>query len=170
MGKIKDSQKSKVYKWEEKHIPITAFGEQLSLKECEDLIRQALTWWLDDNDVWMPIIKDGRGTQTARGGAKRISLPRWARNHGVVLHEIAHCLLFRMGERSDGGHGPYFMRTYIELLGKFYRHVDKSNLLREAKAAKIKVAPTDHLPLPPPENCTTIITPHFSSIRKLMVA
>ena len=144
--KARDNQKSKVYKWENKHLPF--IGEELSLDQCEQLVHQALAWWLRDSKPSMPLIKSGRGTRIARGGSRIINLPRWSRNYGVVLHETAHCLIERMGHgKVDGGHGPYFMRTYVELLGHFLR-MDKPDLIRKAKADKIKIMPLKHVHRP----------------------
>ena len=138
--KIRDNQKSKVYRWENKHLPNIS-GEELSIDQCEQLIHQAIAWWFRDSKPVMPIIKNGKGTSVARGGAKFINLPKWARNYGVVLHETTHCLIERMKHDDvDGGHGPYFMRTYIELLG-YFLNMDQAELLRQAKADKIKVIP-----------------------------
>ena len=93
----------------------------------------------------MPLIKNGKGTTIARGSSRTINLPRWARNHGVVLHETTHCLIDRMKHNDvDGGHGAYFMRTYIELLGYFLKE-DKAELVRRAKAEKIKVIPLKYV-------------------------
>ena len=141
--RIRDSQKSKVYKWENKNLPY--IGEQLSLEQCEQLIHQAIAWWFRNPKPHMPLIKSGKGTTVARGGAKLINLPTWARNYGVVLHETTHCLIDRMKHNDvDGGHGPYFMRTYIELLGYFLK-VDKAELVGRAKADKIKVIPLKYV-------------------------
>ena len=100
----------------------------------------------------MPIIKNGKGTRVARGGAKFINLPKWARNYGAVLHETTHCLIERMKHNDvDGGHGPYFMRTYIELLG-YFLNMDKTELVRQAKADKIKIIPLKYIRRPKSRN------------------
>ena len=143
--RTRDNQKNKVYDWENEHVPVT--GEELSLAQCEQLIHQALVWWFRDSMVSMPLIKNGKGTRIARGGATTINLPRWARNYGVVLHETSHCLVDRMGHNKDGGHGPYFMRTYIELLGHVL-NMDRADLVRKARADKIKVISPEHLNRP----------------------
>tara|TARA_B100001123_G_scaffold255245_1_gene284687 strand:- start:1518 stop:2189 length:672 start_codon:yes stop_codon:yes gene_type:complete len=135
--RIRDSQKNKVYNWENKNLPY--IGEQLSLEQCKQLIHQAIVWWFRNPKPQMPLIKHGKGTTIARGGAMTINLPRWARNYGVVLHETTHCLIERMKHNDvDGGHGPYFMRTYIELLGYFLK-MDKAELVKRAKSDKIQV-------------------------------
>ena len=53
-----------------------------------------------------------------------------------------------MGQhQEDGSHGPVFMRIYIELLTHF-RKIDKSKLLKSAKADKIQVASINQLNRP----------------------
>ena len=149
--KIRDNQKSKVYRWENKHLPNIS-GEELSLDQCGQLIHQAIAWWFRDSKPVMPIIKNGKGTRVARGGAKFINLPKWARNYGAVLTETTHCLIERMKHNDvDGGHGPYFMRTYIELLG-YFLNMDKTELVRQAKADKIKIIPLKYIRRPKSRN------------------
>lgn len=149
--KVRDSQKKKVYKWEQDNLP-NFYSVELTLHECKLLVYKALWWWLHVPigyvGALMPIIKDGRGTRKARGGIDKINLPPWARTYGVVLHETAHCIIDRMGKlQEDGGHGPHFMRMYIELLARFH-NMDKSKLLQSAKADKIKVISIDRLKRP----------------------
>ena len=149
MKKVRDSQRSKVYKWENSHIP-NFYAVELTLHECELFITEAISWWfrLSKSDVSMPLIKSGRGTRKARGSAHKINLPRWARSKAVVLHETAHCLVDRMDHLSeDGGHGPYFMGTYIRLLGHFLE-LSRTELKQGAKAKKIKVMPSKYLNRP----------------------
>jgi len=150
-GKARDSQRSKVYQWEKTTIP-DFYRIELTLYECKLLAYKALWWWLRVPTgyvgTFMPIIKDGRGTRKARGGIDKINLPPWSRSYGVVLHETAHCIVARMGQlQEDGGHGPYFMRIYIELLDRFH-NMDKSKLLKSAKADKIKVVSINRLKRP----------------------
>lgn len=85
-----------------------------------------------------PRIKDGRGTTFARGGWRSINLPLWARTKPVILHELAHNLSAR--DYIDDGHGPWYMRYFIDLVARFLG-ADKSAMLKSAKAAGLKVAP-----------------------------
>ena len=153
MKKARDSQRSKVYKWESDHIP-NLHSVELTLYDCELLIAEAIRWGfrISKSDmskgIDMPLIKDGRGIKKARGSANKISLPRWARSKAVVLHETAHCLVDRMGHRlEDGGHGPYFMRTYIELLRHFIG-LSRTGLKQSARSKRIKVISSKRLNRP----------------------
>ena len=149
--RVRDSQRSKVYQWEKNNVP-NLYDIEFTLHDCKQLAYKAIWWWLRVPTgyvgTFMPIIKDGRGTRKAKGGRKQISLPPWSRTYGVVLHETAHCIIRRMGQhQEDGSHGPVFMRIYIELLTHF-RKIDKSKLLKSAKADKIKVASINQLNRP----------------------
>jgi len=148
----RDSQRAKVYRWE-KATPWwldMMLTEPLSLVECTVMIRRAFKAF--GYDATYPYIKDGRGSRVAHGGLYTISLPRWARNPVVVYHETAHSLLARGVARKRylakgrkiviPGHGPEFVRLYIELLARYVK-LDRTALCKSARAAKIKVAPKD---------------------------
>ena len=116
-----DPQRDLVYGWEvqarasglfpgEQWVPPFSSGHPgLSLDECRGLVEAV---WADYRPTSLvPMIKDGRGTRTARGHRWRISLPRGSRIPSVVLHEIAHSIL----PEGDAGHGPVFARFVLEL-------------------------------------------------------
>ena len=147
---VRDQQRKKVYNWERQFTDF--YKVELTLSECDELIHKALIWWFRNNEERKVYLKDGRGTRSARGGSSVISLPAWARGRHVVLHETAHCIVERMGHRyEDGGHGPYFMRVFIELLGHFLKY-DRTELTRSAKAVKVKVKPVKYLKRPVKSN------------------
>lgn len=134
MAKARDSQRSKVYAWERAHVP-DFDGKQsykLTLRQCEIMINRV---WADYRPTETPPrVADGRGCSNAKGGRWRITLPRWARTVPIVLHELAHPLT-----RSDlPAHGPEFVRLFIDLLVR-YNEGDKAELLRTARAARVKV-------------------------------
>lgn len=92
-------------------------------------------------------VKDGRGRKRAGGGYKTlwygyITIPIWARDEIVILHELAHAIT----PPSTGGcHGRFWARTFLELVG----HVvgwDEAKLLRDAyKKYKVKYNPRRRL-------------------------
>ena len=159
MKKVRDSQRSKVYQWESNNIP-NIHAIELTLYQCELLIAESISWWFrlsthqlskaerDKGIQLMPIIKNGRGIRKAKGNASKITLPRWARSKAIVLHETAHCIVDRMGQRQeDGGHGPYFMRTYIELIGHFLK-LSRTQLTKLAREDRIRVMSAKYLNRP----------------------
>ena len=146
MPRVRDQQRKKVYDWA--HSLTDYYKADLTLSECDDLIHKALVWWFRNNDVLKVLVKDGRGTRMARGGYNSINLPVWARSRHVVLHEVAHTIVDRtIGNFTDGGHGPYFVRVFIELLGHFLKY-NRADLTRSAKAVKVKVKPVKYLKRP----------------------
>jgi hypothetical protein len=107
----RDTQRSRVYKWER-----SEFGwdtEQISLCECQRIINQEADWLGIE-------VSDGRGCRKAlaRISRKQIGLPVNMRKRWVVLHEIAH---FLAHDSRWAAHGSQFMQEYIRLLAKHYR-------------------------------------------------
>jgi len=74
----------------------------------------------------------------ARGKRNEIILPEWARVQTVMLHEIAHTLNQRRNVRHDG-HGPKFMKIFIDLLVK-YMGYPESMLRNSARRYGVQVA------------------------------
>ena len=144
----------------------------LSVEECEDLVRKALTWWFRLGN--QNALKNGR-TVYAHGrniGAPRIRINEhaysfagrssWGRSELVftpgglrkdtILHEISHYIISTHGLHwYDGGHGPYFMRVFIELMGHYMKS-NRSELTRSAKKNKIKVHPMSKIDRPKPRH------------------
>jgi hypothetical protein len=74
----------------------------------------------------------------------------------VVLHEAAHCI---NQQRKGDKHGPVFVRLYIQLLAT-YMKLDEAELVRSAKAAKLKVA--GHQPVRRASKRVSTFTPHWN--------
>jgi hypothetical protein len=116
MSRARDTQRSRVYaaeravEWTDGH---------LTLEECRALARRISTSaWFRRTFAWSgPAIevKDGRGCRRALGGGSSITLPKWARQYWVVLHEIAHCVT----PSRYAAHGPEFVDNLMRLI----RHV-----------------------------------------------
>lgn len=62
-----------------------------------------------------PSVADGRGARHARGGVSRIVIPRWARNAGVVIHELSHTITRRHFGGQPAAHGWEFCQVYLDL-------------------------------------------------------
>ena len=138
---MRDTQRSKVYGWERATFTTDGnFTEELTMQECKRIISHVR----DAYGVYTYFrVADGRGCRFARAGSTTITLPRWARNRFVVLHELAHHILCVNG--TNDAHGPKFTRLLIELLA--WAKIDtKANLLRTARFAKLKIAPAAKVP------------------------
>lgn len=114
MTRPRDSQRSALYRWEDRVARelSPALNRKLTLEECEELI--ARVWDDYRTGTGPPRVKDGRGTTAARGSRWTINLPRWARTPRVVLHEVAHAL-----GPEGAAHGPEFARLHLELLNRY---------------------------------------------------
>lgn len=135
----RDTQRSKVYAWERADIWPDGISAQdhepeMSLEECLIFIARV---WQDYTTAPPPRVRQGRRGATARGGRYRITLPTWAQNKWVILHELAHALL-AYRQSIEPWHGPEFARHYIDLLATYLK-VSKTELTRSARKRKIKV-------------------------------
>ena len=63
----------------------------------------------------LPEVKDGRGRRRAGGSSAMITIPLWARNEAVVLHELAHTVCQRTHGRWVAGHGWQYCAIYLTL-------------------------------------------------------
>lgn len=147
----RDFQKSRVYHWEDAVIGLDLrSGDRvlLSLEECRQL-GVAVT---NEPDLVVQPHPFGPG-KDARGiayggfgpdGLPTLTLPEWARKPWIVLHEATHVVTRRWEWETGGdkneGHGPNFMKFYIEMLVDMLGF-DEGQLRASAKAHKIKVAP-----------------------------
>lgn len=136
----RDTQRQRVYDFEH-YLPDTA---KMSLDDCTSLIQEVVRAYSGGG---APCVADGRGTRIARGGAWRISLPKWARTHRTVLHEAAHCIVHRRIGQRIAPHGPEFVAVFLEL---YHRFVDsglsRAQVRSIARASRIKGAPRKRIP------------------------
>ena len=105
---LRDFQRQKLYRFEEARLQMHPSNQHLSLPECTALAR-----------MYNPRIKvkDGRGRRHAGASFQDnlITLPRWARQTVIVLHEIAHTLV---DDRKYPHHGAEFVGVLFALLNQ----------------------------------------------------
>ena len=105
---LRDFQRQKLYRFEEARLQKPPSNHPLSLPECTALARK-----------YNPRIKvkDGRGRRHAGASFQDnlITLPRWARQTVIVLHEIAHTLV---DDRKYPHHGAEFVGVLFALLNQ----------------------------------------------------
>lgn len=141
MGKRpRDNQRRKVYKAEKFFCFPNPRPEPMSLDECYDFAKMVL----DDVGCYKAlIIKDGRGCRSAWAdwytSRVMLTLPKFARNKRIILHELAHCLV----DNTYQAHGPEFCRVYFELVKRFYGAKEAGELLYAFKMGRVKVAPSN---------------------------
>ncbi len=130
--------------------------DEMSLDECVVLITKV--WKAYQPTRYVPKVTPGYLARRATGSRERINLPRWSRQPTIVLHETAHSLQApgRFSDNHDdlvavAWHGPEFMRLFIELLVRYHAPARgmRGELLRSARAARIKVGSLQDCPKPP---------------------
>lgn len=136
MSRRRDTQRSLVYSWERRTRGCAMHREDMSLEECEAMMERV--WRAERGRYGMgraktPMLQRvhwGQQSALSHGGA--VSLPRWARNPWVILHEIAHELT------KGDGHGSRFVGV---LIGLAARHIgaDPHELLVSAEEMGVKV-------------------------------
>ena len=152
-----DAARSKlVYKWQQK---VLHFGNQCdwTLLECERFISYVWHSYFGSRAT-VPNVNGGRGVISASANRSVITLPLWARNRNIILHEMAHAMLdavtdpdsrVKRGDTIIGiekfGHGPRFMRMQIELLIAFSTF-DRDVLTKTAREWGIPVARRNRVP------------------------
>ena len=137
-----DTQRSRVYAWERKAVRLQG-GEIYTATWAT--LNEVQTWaapiWRAERARYgkaghaaPSIERPHRGQRRALAHYDgRITLPRWARNPWVVLHEMAHQLAY--GDK----HGPRFVGVLIGLASRHLGY-DAYELMRQADAAGVKYA------------------------------
>ena len=128
MGRLRDRQKSKVFRWErqyqERHklVKRSRFNwantveNEMTLAECKALADKVCKHW----KIRERGVEDGRGCRSAYSMGGYIKLPRWARQPVVVLHEMAHEVIgATIGQSRVESHGREFLGVEMYLLVKF---------------------------------------------------
>jgi hypothetical protein len=120
---MRDSQRQKVYNWENSKPWMSKKGDELTYQQAEHIVHKL--------NPKMYIVK-GRAGCTAYCHSRYISLPTWALTWGVVLHELAHSF-------TPDQHGPKFVGCYVYLLHKFHpMHPSISELTASLNEANVQ--------------------------------
>lgn len=164
MAHPRDNQRSRVYRWEA-HASKTlrrlhgagwtvhrhTESEFVTLQECADFLnpiwRRERSRYGLAGQVAPPIERPSWGQRSALAHRDhRITLPRWARNRWVILHEAAHRLC-----PANEDHGPRFVGVLIGLLAR-HAGYDAQELMAAADAMGVRyyvrsvgVVPSDTL-------------------------
>lgn len=141
----RDTQKSRVYKSDKALIKLAK--PLTTVKDIEKFADRLFTMKRLAHKYpfairrGAPVVKDGRGQRRATGGSHAISIPIWARNEAVVLHELAHAISDRQYGVHVAGHGWQFASTYLDL-AKWMMGQDAHSTLKAAfKQNKVRFKP-----------------------------
>lgn len=130
MVRPRDSQRKKVYRAESEWTRLLRLGGQFEQLKMPDI--PSIQVWVDNilrSYQWKTHfskigyydevkVKDGRGRRSACGRMYSISLPVWARDRGVILHELAHSAMARKHPRA-ATHGPEFCKIFLMLVKRW---------------------------------------------------
>ena len=141
----RDTQKSKVYKWER-----SFFGEDHDRSvwtedQCVKYINEAYKWWTSNKNAKTVKVKFENSFNSNRSSHFKLSTNtikiqrKWATNPFVCSHELAHYIHYNDVCRGEVSHGPVFMRVMLTLIDKFTEH-SLGDMIKSARAAKVKVA------------------------------
>ena len=123
----------------------------LSLQECERyansvILRHGGRPVLVDDGMLTPqisseMLSGARNRVPAQADGLQMWLPTWARNQVVILHEVGHVLCHQqdIDQLEHSGHGPLFVRLFIDLLA-CHLGLGLASLLAQARAKGIQVA------------------------------
>lgn len=153
MVRVKDYQRSKVYRWERgiisklRDIDPTLVDPSMDDKEIIDLVQEktysALP--LAPSVVFTPSMTKP-ATYSSFGHV--ITIPRWARHSMIVLHEVSHAIVdFKCNElivtgniknnelfhnNYKGAHGDIFIGVFIKLISDHFGF-KADNLVKSAR-------------------------------------
>jgi hypothetical protein len=164
--RTRDTQRSKVYAWGkacwEEEVsgwrariradgsyagdisPRITSAEPIPLADCRKLTLKMMRKYLPAHtnarlkrDL---IMGDGRGARWATSrGSRKIVLPLWARQSGVVLHEAAHTVgTIMSGSLWQAAHGPEFVWIYTDMLARYHK-LPVGEVRKEAREHKVKI-------------------------------
>jgi putative metallohydrolase (TIGR04338 family) len=147
--KERDTQRSRLYKADDVLHP---FAQPLpTVRDVERFVKRvwsskrvqvaypnAVRRW----QSWdLPTVKDGRGRRRAGGWDGGITIPLWARKTDVVIHELAHTIVWRELSSKAAGHGWQFCSVYLYLVKLFMGAEAHAALKASFKQHRIRFTP-----------------------------
>jgi hypothetical protein len=132
---MRDFQKSKVYKWEQK----VCLGKDNDIIPVEQIKVITDYVWNDMNLKYPPLIEANNRMKAVLGTGCRMRLvfPERGASTVTVLHELAHAMSSDIIDGGNNGHGPDFVGIYMRLLSK-YAGIDLTLMAYEAKNMGVK--------------------------------
>jgi putative metallohydrolase (TIGR04338 family) len=157
----RDTQRSRVYKCDwameplSKPLPAVRDVERFvkkvfNSKRVQAAFPKACRW------SRLPTVGDGRGRRRAFGWEGGIKIPVWARTDFVVIHELAHTITMREGNR-EAFHGWQFCSVYLKLVLYLLGREAHDALKAAFKANRVRFTePRKHKPLDPERRAALI--------------
>jgi putative metallohydrolase (TIGR04338 family) len=112
----RDSQRSKLYRSEQRHS-LWRGSRPYSIEEVDDFVKKlVISQWFQRRwpAVYDITVLDGRGRRSPAGNPyeRYIKMPVWSRFPLLILHEVAHVI----APLGGAWHGWEFASTYLELV------------------------------------------------------
>jgi putative metallohydrolase (TIGR04338 family) len=119
-GREKDMQRKKVYASDDATKPF----DTADVSSVADIERYVKRVWASKRmqeacpkmGMHPPQVLDGRGRRRAGGSSQMITMPKWSRREGIVLHELAHTITHRQWGYKVAGHGWQYCEIYLKLV------------------------------------------------------
>ena len=144
---MRDSQRSKVYAWEDPWIQAHRSISKLEESECVEIIRFMHEQHGGTGTVDIKFSNCSGSSYTPWGN--RFSIGSNGRNKAVLLHEVAHylCAVEECRYNLDwAGHGPQFVGMLM-LLNEKYLNLSLDDQIARAKRRNVQyILPLNGLP------------------------
>jgi len=119
-GREKDMQRKRVYASDDATKPF----DTADVATVEAMERYVKRVWASKRcqdafpkmGMHPPAVLDGRGRRRAGGSHQMITMPKWSRREGIVLHELAHTITHRQWGYKVAGHGWQYCEIYLKLV------------------------------------------------------
>ncbi len=86
-------------------------------------------------------VGDGRARRRGGGDGRGIYMPIWSRTDHIVLHELAHTIVWRRYGSHIAGHGWQFCATFYDLV-RFMMGAEAGKALKASfKAHRVRMRP-----------------------------
>src|SRR5882762_10435706 len=150
----RDTQRAGLYAADDvlrKHAkPLPAVDDMQAFVRKMWASKRVAASWPKAHARGVPKVFDGRGRSCAGGWDGGITMPLWSRRSDVVIHEIAHCIVWRELGSDIAGHGWQFCAVYLRLVLIFMGRAIHDELKASFKAHKVRyTAPRKRKPLSP---------------------
>lgn len=131
----RDSQRTKVYRWERNDGLLTSLWKTISKTEVESFFNMVVEEEFKYGNK--PTLSFRSGGRFSYGGIFGIRLLPCHHNKHVILHELAHTLVSHDVNKLVAHHGEEFMGMLVYLLVK-YCNMDYSSLKKSVREANLK--------------------------------
>lgn len=114
---MQDTQKNKLYSWEQEHVFPTD-KSHVAFDDAQTLINYI---WEQEGCEYPPKVQEVHQNAAYEASANRlvVNLRKRGTKTTILLHELAHSFTSRATDGASAAHGPRFVGYYIHLLTKY---------------------------------------------------